>query len=64
MASCFLPSRQICNDMTVLYTLDSLQKARRPSAGGNYTYRQPLQPSLMTIIKFDLFPNKETFIFA
>jgi hypothetical protein len=28
--------------MTVLYHLDSLQKARRPSAGGNYTYRQPL----------------------
>jgi hypothetical protein len=25
-----------------VYTLDSLQKARRPSAGGNYTYRQPL----------------------
>jgi hypothetical protein len=28
--------------MTVLYHLDSLQKARRPFAGGNYTYRQPL----------------------
>jgi hypothetical protein len=40
VASCFLPSRQICTDMKVLYPLDSLQKARRPDAGGNYTYRQ------------------------
>jgi hypothetical protein len=46
MASCFLPSRQIRNDMKVFIHLDSLQKARRPAAGGNYTYRQPLATRL------------------